>query len=139
MDELITWLRQQLDNDERMARAAVADYDGEGSWCIEPPDPDESWARPRLFWLAVTNSVDPETMPPGMAEHIARWDPDRVLAAVEAKRRVLDEFEKALGRRKQYPADQANAGALLMMVRIVKLLAQSYAGQEGWREEWRAE
>ena len=63
--------------------------------------------------------------------------PRRVLAEVDAKRRILNEYDKALGRRKQYPDDLPGAGALLTMVHVVKLLALPYADRPGYRDEWK--
>lgn len=108
MDELIAFVRAQLDEDERVARAAQ-----EWTW------------RPELAAEF------------GSPEHIARWDPARVLAEVEAKRRILDEYKRALDRRRQHPDDLASIGALLALLSAVKIAAQPYARRPGWHEEWR--
>jgi hypothetical protein len=75
-------------------------------------------------WRASERS--PETLVvkhtwPQEAAHIVRWDPARVLAEVQAKRRILDEFSWEAGE-----------------TRAIMHLAQPYAGQPGWQEEWRA-
>jgi hypothetical protein len=57
--------------------------------------------------------------------HIARWDPARVLAEVEAKRKILSMYE-------DYTAERRHLGP------VIWALAQPYAGRPGWREEWRA-
>lgn len=64
-------------------------------------------------------------------------DPDDVLADLESKRRILDEYEKALDRRRRHPDDLASAGALLQMVSVVKLLALPFATHPDYRDEWR--
>src|SRR4051812_39674777 len=90
MDDLTAFLTAQLDEDERVAREAITDYDGDANWVIEAPNPDESYGKPRLFWLDIMHSTSPETIPPGMAQHIARFDPARELAKVKADRAILD-------------------------------------------------
>ena len=65
---LVEFLKARLDEDERIAKA--------GS---EPGGP-------------VWPNSDSETRTPQM-EHARRHDPARVLAEVEAKRRILDEHE----------------------------------------------
>ena len=64
------------------------------------------------------------------AGHIARWDPHRVLAKVKADRAILDWCDR------MDPGD--GLGGLLAREarKIRRLLAQPYAGQDGWREEW---
>jgi hypothetical protein len=51
-------------------------------------------------------------------EHFVLWKPDRVLAEVATKRALLAELASA------------------NMVFEMRLLAEPYAGREGWREEW---
>lgn len=114
MDELITWLRAQLDDDERAARAATVLPGGAAEWftgaegSVLAADPSQLHVRGAVL------SLD------DIGVHIARWDPARVLAEVEAKRRILDDFSWEAGQ-----------------VRAIQLLAQPYAGRDGWREEWR--
>lgn len=102
MDELITWLHAQLDEDERVAQRAC-----EWTW------------RPELANEFVS------------AEHIARWDPARVLVEVEANRRILDWAVQAI---QVTEADSYQLG----VEDVVRMVAQPYAGREGWREGWRA-
>jgi hypothetical protein len=67
LDDLITWLRAQLDDDERIARQVMAEP---GGFYLEPETDD-------------TNIM-------AAGAHVYRWAPKRVLAEVEAKRRILD-------------------------------------------------
>lgn len=65
------------------------------------------------------------------AEHIARWDPARVLAEVEAKRRILYLYEAA-------EDVSMHADAWTIMKNTVRLMALPYAGHVDYREEaWR--
>jgi hypothetical protein len=52
---------------------------------------------------------------------------DTLLAEVEAKRRILDLCAPGV--------DEGTSGARVARLTI-HLLAQPYAGQHGWREEW---
>jgi hypothetical protein len=79
------------------------------------------------------------------AEHIARWDPARVLAEVEAKRRILDvilAYEAKIDGEWGccHSADAIGAGRCPEIdpneIHALRLLAQPYAGWPGWREEW---
>ncbi len=110
--DLVPWLRAQLDEVEGVARQALDRRDE--AWWWDKPDPDSA------------------------AEHlIALFRPERVLAEVEAKRRLLDEYDAALNRGRNHPGDLANAGALLTVIRVLKLIALPHADRSGYREEWR--
>jgi hypothetical protein len=118
MDDLITWLRAQLDDDERVARATS----------------DGRWFSADILRVNLAASQ-------GDAEHIARWDPARVLRKVAAERRILDEHPTMVYTDGQpgysqvlndhvCPGDQTPCTTL-------RLLALPYADQPGYREEWR--
>ena len=74
--EQIAAIRAQLDEDERVAKAASPgpwDHGGNGLvWPSRIGDP-------------VSGSTESED-----AQHIARWNPKRVLAEIKAKRELLD-------------------------------------------------
>jgi hypothetical protein len=129
VDELIAWLRHQLDKDERDApdiherNCAVDQYKGFYDEC------DCGW-------------------------------PKRVLAEIEAKRRILDlHSPQATGYvdgvymhgetgelQCEHCAEQCHSRSGLGCEQpdapwpcpTVRLVAQPYAGQPGWREEWQA-
>lgn len=116
VDELLAFVRRCLDDDERVA--------------LEAGSPGR-WAREALSCVVdATDSgliVYGEGTPtPEQAEHIARWDPKRVLDEVEAKRQRLDWIEGEL------VDDVDNQTAQW----LAKLEAQPFAGYDGWREEW---
>lgn len=121
-DELIAVIERGLEADEQAARAASP-----GPWSPNA-ESDE------------VLSVDGITVCDGFAlsgrqlratvEHIVRHDPSRVLAEVEAKRRILDEHEgvhtcgdRTYDFREWCPT--------------LRALALPYAGRPGYREEWR--
>lgn len=121
MSDLIAWLRAQLDAREADARRRLADHTQYG--------PTE-------------------------------LDPDDLLAEVDAKRAILDAYDKALRARQEnaekfahltrlgapdqgeYTAVKTHGwtldGRLDGLKAAIGLLAQPYAGRDGWQEEWRA-
>ncbi|MES9522431.1 DUF6221 family protein [Streptomyces capoamus] len=106
MDELVRWLGEQLDEDERIARAAIeaaGDVPGAANWRFGNAytDADEEVT----YWqiTTMTPKVDGfgpvELVGSGMsgggahepeiAQHAVEHDPARVLQEIDAKRRVL--------------------------------------------------
>jgi hypothetical protein len=134
MDDLLAFVRAQMDEDERVALAARGDGCSRGDWLVERPG----------FGAAIrTDDGDVVVYDEGapsesQVEHIARWDPARVLAEVEAKRRIL-------GEHRPVEADDVPGLAMCfvdneaMPCDHVRWLAQPHAGQPGWREEWSTE
>ncbi|MEU9670372.1 DUF6221 family protein [Streptomyces bobili] len=123
MDDLVQWLRAQLDEDERIARAAEGDpvFDGTGIVVernLAPGFPDR-----------VAGLISP------VATHIARHDPARVLREIDAKRQALDHYEEcARAGKGGVAAYRMAAGAVAMQIAIMAL---PYADRPGYREEWR--
>ncbi|WP_338683897.1 DUF6221 family protein [Streptomyces acidiscabies] len=118
MDDLVAWLRVQLDEDERTALAASP-----GPWSVNA-ESDEVLA------------VDGVTVAEGFAlsggqlrattEHIAEHDPARVLREVEALRRIVDRYA--------WLREHGDTGGTAW---VLPLLALPYADRPGYREEWR--
>lgn len=89
-------------------------------------------------------NVDAILVPP-LAQLGSMGDPERVLAEVEAKRRILLDYEFAASavRRTATPLNREDPGMRALyagrdaLASTVRLLAQPYAGRDGWREEWR--
>lgn len=91
------------------------------------PDRGEIACRPNGEHVGRT--PDHET-----AEHIARWDPARVLLAeIDAKRRILDRCARAL----VAPSDPWNDGAYGFAELVIHELAQPYTDRDGFPQEWR--
>jgi hypothetical protein len=125
MDDLITWLKAALDDDERDAQTATP-----GPWVTNGTavwrKPDDSWDFRRAMdgrhGRMPYVMVDPgETPEPLNAEHIARWDPARVLALMTALRTLLDEFH----------------GEARETVAIMTIGHALYAERPGYLPEWR--
>jgi hypothetical protein len=133
MDDLVTWLRAQLDDDERVARTGTCEAwtvcrDDEGPTVVTEAAhaayANDKNPRP---WPVITNGDFHSAVDEPDAEHIARWDPTRVLAEVDAKRKLLDVFGSELC------DDETDETAQ----HCVKLLGLPYAHRQGFREEWR--
>jgi len=129
-DDLITFLRARLDEDQAVAQAATA-----GPWTtmgqrVMAPSPPST--RPGVGMAAghAAASADfNET-----AAHIARHDPARVLAEVEAKRILLGDHERFVAERRRmmggwdsYPEASP----------VLTAFAAAYADHPDYREEWR--
>ena len=140
--DLVQWLGAQLDEDERIARAAtpgpwrahdthLGQYgyaatvlSGEGNdtdlraWL--PSMSNEPWDEARNVWAD--------------AAHVAEWDPARVLREIDAKRRLL-----ALHDRPQHQC-VAEDGPTQWHAKdpcaTLRLLALPYADRPGYRQEW---
>ncbi|MFF7550912.1 DUF6221 family protein [Streptomyces canus] len=150
MDELVRWLGEQLDEDERIARAAISvvgDVPGAANWRFGNAFTDEGGT----YWQITTRTPDIEGFGPvelvgsGMsgggahepeiARHAVEHDPARVLAEIDAKRQLLTAYAHAADRdvnEVEYAHGYANA-----LGEAVRLLALPYASRPGYREEWR--
>ncbi|WP_282695483.1 DUF6221 family protein [Streptomyces sp. CC208A] len=117
MDDLVQFLRARLDEDEQTARAA-----GGEPWTDEEGFVD---ADP---WFELPNEL---------AAHALRHDPARVLAEVDAKRKLLDRYDRAFENRRAHPDDLASAGALLALHGAVELLALPYVDHPDYCDKWR--
>jgi hypothetical protein len=136
-DDLVTWLRAQLDADEQVALAVKDDRYGDNdtdewkSWAIQY-DADEAWPVLTGIGMRLAHSYADNVITPQRGEHIALWDPARALAEIDAKRQLLDEsayWESVDG--PNDPASVSCGGSVLA------ILALPYADRPGYREEWR--
>ncbi|CAL9314009.1 DUF6221 family protein [Streptomyces sp. SudanB91_2054] len=144
MDELVVWLRAQLDEDERIARAT--EWDGSGN---------------RLSWeLAASATIDvgEDEFYAGdrtIANHVVEHDPARVLREIDAKRQLLAVHELTFTEALMGEQFDLNGVRLPPDLDVtckvcgpvhrlpayacatVCLLALPYADRPGYREEWR--
>lgn len=143
MQDLVEWLRAQLDEDERIARGCSGTdwWEHPANWVSAPP----------LNRVAVV-------VHDGNRGHIVRHDPARVLREIDAKRRLLDLHgivHRNIGW--QGVDGEAEYGELPVCGHCVpkhthyptredvpegpcptlRLLALPYADRPGYREEWR--
>ncbi|MFD9087634.1 DUF6221 family protein [Streptomyces prasinus] len=120
MDELVQWLRAQLDEDERIARAATP-----GPW-EQSGIGEYGWG---VSFGRAGAGVEAEDSDQGRADadHIAEHDPARVLREIDAKRRILADAAEYQPGMYGYPE----------MKDVLRLLALPYAGKPGYRASWR--
>ncbi|MGW9058885.1 DUF6221 family protein [Streptomyces sp. NPDC055733] len=139
MDDLVVWLRAQLDEDERTARAAC-EY-AEAEWRLDedgetvlwwPPEPHIAEKEREKGLPVVSDRWRGQTIESGgvhLAPHIALHDPARVLREIDAKRRTLIRCEEAF------------LSANPMLVHFAKQtaweMAQPYVDRPGYRADWR--
>ncbi|MFD5065445.1 DUF6221 family protein [Streptomyces sp. NPDC058394] len=134
MDDLVQFLRDRLDEDEKMAGAA-----SESPWSVANGDyaklvygADQSAVLCGGCWggeASVFESTDDVL-------HIVRHDPARVLAVVEAKRAAISHYEKLRSfaekeHREEYILAEDVAAT------VIKMLVLPYADHPGYRDDWR--
>ncbi|MFD9047667.1 DUF6221 family protein [Streptomyces zaomyceticus] len=126
MDDLIAFLRARLDEDEQTARAVgfsrieTAEYLWGSQYLLLQRDEGES---------KVTAELDAP-----LSQHIARHDPARVLAEVEAKRQIIKQHERYAAERRRMMGGwdpQSDDSPILAA------LATVYADHPDYRDEWR--
>jgi hypothetical protein len=142
MSGLVEWLSARLDEDERGALCATfCDPEDSASgdfteWHVDAPNPR---------WPVAVNVANGTAIVAagynGAYEHIARWDPARVLAEVAAKRAILAEVQRRdawLNMKTLVEPARSEATAMRdALVPVVRLLALPYADRPGYRDEWR--
>ncbi|MFF6966270.1 DUF6221 family protein [Streptomyces anthocyanicus] len=130
-DDLSQWLRAQLDDDERTARAASWTDDA-NAWHAEP-SPYGARGNAQRWYVedamddGVVSHVDPRASDDeGVARHIARHDPARVLREIDAKRQIVDRYA--------WLREHGDTGGTAW---VLPLLALPFADRPGYRDEWR--
>jgi len=139
-----SWLRAQIAEDEAVARAADVKQDdphwrSHGPLALHEPRAfrvrSDRDCRPIAYVtdLAGDDEADTTGILDGeaVAEHIARWDPERVLAECAAKRAILE------GHHPIDPCDAHDTGFGTIPCDTVLSLAQPYADRPGFDPAWR--
>ncbi|MFC8273730.1 DUF6221 family protein [Streptomyces sp. NPDC057271] len=115
MDDLAQFLRARLDEDEQTARRAGDSFRQIGkTGVIVSTEGDRAEECATANWA-------------GIAEHIVRHDPARVLAEVDAKRQLID-WVLRWPMRPHAPSSVDG---------ILERLALPYADHADYRDEWR--
>lgn len=129
MDELVRWLGEQLDEDERIAREA-----GGAAW-------EE---LPVSGWVHTSALPDTEWQPPGYDHHVASAPlpadrahivahaPARVLREIDAKRDLL-RFAKGI----HDHHETFTTGVAARLEKTLRLYGLAYADRPGYQESWR--
>ena len=128
MDDLVQWLRAQLDEDERIARAVddgSAPWDGQ--WMADTSDAARTRNGHVLFYRPVSGPLKP-----GLVDHVVRHDPARVLREIDAKRDLL-----VFARGIQDHHETFTTGVYARLEKTLRLYALAYKDRPGYREEWR--
>lgn len=124
MDELLQWLTRQIDEDAWLAMSASP-----GPWQTGP-ESDEVLAA----GVVVANGLAfPRGQLRATVDHVARWDPTRVLQDARAKRAMVSYYRR-------YWPEREHAGegpAREAMAQMIKELAVGYAERPGYRPQWR--
>lgn len=125
----MVWLRAQLDDDERVAKAAAEET--APSW--------RAYYRQVLAPGARTGEDPADTNTAEVAVHMARHDPARVLRRIERDRLILDRYEDTLARidDPEYSTVEAAQQAREYEDFVLPALALPYADREGCPPEWR--
>jgi uncharacterized protein DUF6221 len=150
-DGLLAWLTAQLDERERIARAAIPEG-GSGDWrqfysClhIDPHVPPSHDLCAQIgIWGDEVYISDEGGHTPEQANHIVQNDPATVLADIAAKRQVLELFafadrhvDETRRTTPEYRLVQAAEVARDALLRAVQHLASAYKHETGYREEWK--
>jgi hypothetical protein len=134
MDDLVQWLRAQLDEDERIARAATL-----GPW-VQSGIGDYGWTVTFGRPGAGVETADTEQ---GLADadFIAAHNPARVLREIDAKRGIVRAYETAVAAFNDTGPAMADydrlTGSVSSLRGSLELLAAVYADRPGYRKEWR--
>ncbi|MFJ9456888.1 DUF6221 family protein [Kitasatospora sp. NPDC101447] len=114
--DVVAFLRARLQDDWDSARDAMT---SSGHW------------RAERTVVVLDTGAEIADVFLGPADHIARFDPARVMAEVDAKRAVVDAHDRPPGN------DNAPAAFRDGLRTAVLLLASVYADHADYREEWR--
>lgn len=118
MDDLALWLTAQLDEDERLARAACGP---DNLWKVAEQASCECCSNARTAKDVLVCTPDDRDAP-----HIAEWSPVRVLREIDAKRELV----QILAHATQHHEQQSMALASLALIKM----ATVYVRRPGYAE-----
>jgi hypothetical protein len=148
VDELVQWLREQLDEDERTARAASHVLRNGAHWSLDEwqgrEQPHSLIAQGTAEQPVALGHFTADPVPTEQAEHIVTWDPARVLREIDAKRRLVDLHAKDEYYDGCVICDNGNNSCGCMSgwhwkypCDTLKILALPYADRPGYQDDWR--
>lgn len=124
-DGLIEFVRARLDDEAAVAGEATQETTGR--WTARETD----WGGGAIVEDDCGALILPTAANAGHYQHIARHNPARVLAEIEAKREMLRLFERS----HDYPAI-FTSGFGAAMEQVVRLFAAPYADHPDYRQQW---
>lgn len=145
-DNLVAFIRARLDEDEYIARRAANYDDGAGH---DVQGPKGTWVcLDESEWFGTSyrgGTIGPRigyANAPELGAHIVAHDPARVLAEVEAKRRIIElhsvsEGHECSTRDRHGDIDHCTWVMDSEACTTLRLLALQYAAHPDYREEWR--
>lgn len=146
MNDLVGWLRREIEADKAAALKALP-----GPWRAEPyvyGKPEDGWGDPTNWEVLSTQGtvVSHQAYEGGGADgpdalHIARHDPQDVIARCDAELAILDEHEDIDGHCEtcgNYDPTGLHEHSVAAPCRTVRLLAQGYRHRDGWQADWTA-
>lgn len=139
--DLVAFLRARLDEDEQAAREAAGEVE-ESSW-IGSQESGHPWRyQNQGVWgehdgLCAEAPRVADTDRRAIQDHIARHDPDRVLAEVAAKRALVDDYAEVAELDTEDAEPEFAYGRAAGLGIAVRLIAAAYAAHPDYREAWR--
>lgn len=139
---LVQFLCDRLDEDERAAMQSIeqatvhlagADAASVSAWHVVER-PTGTFVATRDQWDRVAEVVP--NYGGAHTDHIARHDPARVLAEVDAKRRILAEVYPEVAKAEELIQEEWHSGGNADGD-LLRLLALPYADHPDYRQEWR--
>ncbi|MFE1272081.1 DUF6221 family protein [Streptomyces sp. NPDC058758] len=133
MDDLVQFLLARLDEDAELARQAEQ-VGGAPSWDSAADVLLLPGLRTRR---RLADQGVPDALQGAVEAHAARHDPARVLAEVEAKRRMVTEFEKEQWVMEQGHHTGWTEGGQSVRLSMIRSWAAIYADHPDYRDTWR--
>lgn len=149
MEDIVRWVGEQLDTDERILRAAADELGGlplGGEWTY---DGQYVLATHERNLVAVGSQ---DFMSVEIGRHIKEWDPSRVLREIDAKRKLLI-LHRPVRRADFTESDGSPAGPMVVCHECdanttdadwpdtpcwtLRFLAAPYDDRPGYKEDWR--
>jgi hypothetical protein len=140
VEDLIAFVQARLEEDEAVARGTTVPPD----WHQGPGDDDPEWAGDEMVLMWPPEFHTPYEQdkhwrgltadPAGLAAHIARHDPARVVREVEAGRQAIAHHRRVVDHCRD---DEAYALAVGAVEVQLKIRATVYADHPDYREAWR--
>ena len=117
--DLATWLLAQVQADADVINAAVRRTN--------------AWSRLDVPWLKVKRT-QPE-LRKADETLLAVWDPDRLLAECDTKRRIIETYQGAVFTQECHPEYEGNNGYVQALCDVLRLMAVVYKDRPGYVAE----